>query len=57
MRPWQFRPPHRVEGVDLDYGVASLSAVDNLLARLRDERLSPEQVDETVFSFGAYSAR
>ena len=43
-----------VDGVELDYGVASLSTVDNILGRFHEEGVGPEQVAETIFSFGAY---
>jgi hypothetical protein len=43
-----------VEGILLDFDVASLSAVDGILGRFHDERLNRDQVGETVFSLGAY---
>jgi hypothetical protein len=43
-----------VDGFGLDYDVASLSLVDGILGRFHDEGLGPEQIGETVFSFGAY---
>lgn len=43
-----------VEGIVLDYQVASLETVDGILDGFHREQLTPEQVGETVFSLGAY---
>ena len=44
----------RVDGLDLDYSVATLAAVDDALDRFHREGLAPSKLGETVFSFGAY---
>lgn len=44
----------RVDGIALGYGVASLAFVERVLGRFQHEGLGPDQVGETMFSFGAY---
>lgn len=43
-----------VDAIELDYSVTSLEAVDRILARFHDQRLTPDQIGETVFAVGAY---
>jgi hypothetical protein len=43
-----------VEGIALDYQVSSLPSVDAILGRFHEQGLTPDQIGETVFSFGAY---
>jgi hypothetical protein len=43
-----------VSGVTLDYGPASLGAVDEIIERFRVDGLRPEQIGETLFGFGCY---
>jgi len=44
----------RIDGVELDYSPDSLRAVDDLIERFHAERLTPDQVGETLFGFGCY---
>jgi hypothetical protein len=44
----------RVDHIDLDFTANSLAAVDGTLGRFHDEGLTPSQIGETLFSFGAY---
>jgi hypothetical protein len=44
----------RVDGIELDYSVASLDEVDVILGRFHDEGLASSGIAETVFLFGAY---
>ena len=44
----------RIDGLDLDYTIATLAAVDTALGQFHSEGLDSSQVGETVFSFGAY---
>jgi hypothetical protein len=44
----------KVDGIELDYGVSSLTEVDRILGGFHDEGLGAEQIGETIFSFGAY---
>jgi hypothetical protein len=44
----------QVDGVELDYSVESLAQVDRILGRFRNERISTEQIAETIFGFGCY---
>jgi hypothetical protein len=43
-----------IDGLDLDYGVTSLGAVDRILGGFHDSNLDSSQVAETLFAFGAY---
>jgi hypothetical protein len=43
-----------VDGVKLDYSVASLAKVDNILESLRRDGTKANQVGETLFAFGCY---
>jgi hypothetical protein len=44
----------RVSGVELDYSVASLTAVDSLIAGFRAQGVTEERFAETLFGFGCY---
>jgi len=44
----------KVDGVSLDYSVASLQALDDIIERLRGEGVSAEQIGATLFAFGCY---
>ena len=44
----------RVDGVLLDGSEASIDLVDALLGAFRDDGTRPEQIAETLISFGAY---
>jgi hypothetical protein len=43
-----------VEGIELDFSPESLPEVDRIIGAFHAERLRPDQVGETVFSFGCY---
>jgi len=43
-----------LDGIDLDFSVASLKQVDQLIEKLRVEGASVEQVGETLVCFGCY---
>jgi hypothetical protein len=43
-----------VDGVELDYSVASLAKLDGILENLRREGVTSEEVGETLFAFGCY---
>jgi hypothetical protein len=43
-----------ISGVKLDYSVASLSSVDEIIEGLRQNGCTPDQVGETLFGFGCY---
>ncbi len=43
-----------VDGVNLDFTVASLAAVDQIIENFRSEGLAAEQIAETLFCFGCY---
>src|SRR5690348_1578432 len=43
-----------ISGVELDYSVASLDSVDEILEGLRQDGCTSEQVAETLFGFGCY---
>ena len=43
-----------ITGADLDYSVASLAAVDEILEGFRRDKLRSDQIAETLFSFGCY---
>ncbi len=43
-----------VDRVRLDYSVESLPDVDSILAALHADAVSPQQIGETLFAFGAY---
>jgi hypothetical protein len=43
-----------VSGVNLDFSVGSLAAVDQIIEKLRSEGLVAAQIAETLFSFGCY---
>jgi hypothetical protein len=44
----------KVSGIDLDYSVASLEAVDGILENFRRQRVKSDQIAETLFGFGCY---
>jgi hypothetical protein len=43
-----------ISGVDLDYSVVSLKAVDEIVEELRKEGCTSDQIAETLFGFGCY---
>jgi hypothetical protein len=43
-----------ISGVDLDYSVASLKAVDEIVEGLRQDGCTADQIGETLFGFGCY---
>jgi hypothetical protein len=47
-------PASEISGVDLDYSVASLEAVDDIVEMMRQEGCTSDQVAETLFGFGCY---
>ena len=51
---WFVQLAQSVEGVRLDYSVASLKAVDNILEKMRVQRLSLEQVYRVLVLAGCY---
>lgn len=42
----------KISGVVLDYSVASLQAVDDLVEQMRQDGCTPDQLAETLFGFG-----
>ncbi len=48
------RVAHNVSGVALDYSVASLKHVDDIIEGMRAEGCTSEQIAETLFGFGCY---
>jgi hypothetical protein len=42
------------EGVNLDYSVASLAAIDRIIGRFHDDGTKLEDAEGTIFSFGCY---
>jgi hypothetical protein len=44
----------KISGVQLDYSVASLQAVDDIIEGLRRDGCTSSQVGETLFGFGCY---
>ena len=44
----------RVDGIILDYSVASLQKLDGILGRFHTEGVSPESIAAKVFGFGCY---
>jgi len=47
-------PALEISGVKLDYSVASLKAVDRILAEMIQDGCTVEQIPETLFGFGCY---
>jgi hypothetical protein len=47
-------PAAEISGVDLDYSVASLQAVDDIVERMRQDGCTSDQLGETLFGFGCY---
>lgn len=43
-----------ISGVELDYSVASLEAVDEIVEGLRQDGCTSDQIAETLFGFGCY---
>lgn len=43
-----------ISSVDLDYSVASLKAVDDIIEEMRQDGCSSDQIAETLFGFGCY---
>jgi hypothetical protein len=43
-----------ISGVDLDYSVTSLQAVDDIVEGMRQDGCTSEQIGETLFGFGCY---
>lgn len=43
-----------VDSIELDYSPQSLKDVDGILGKFHSERLSPDQIGSTIFSFGCY---
>lgn len=43
-----------ISGVDLDYSVASLKAVDGIIEEMRQDGCTADQIAETLFGFGCY---
>jgi hypothetical protein len=48
------RVAQNVSGVTLDYSVASLQQVDDLIEGMKSEGCTSEQIAETLFGFGCY---
>ena len=44
----------QVDKIKLDYSAESLARVDEIMCRFHADRLGPEQIGSTVFSFGCY---
>lgn len=44
----------RIDGIELDYSVESLDAVEGLLGRFHGAGDDPQLMAETMFQFGAY---
>jgi hypothetical protein len=44
----------RIGGIELDYSIESLDAVERLLDRFHDAGDDPQRMAETMFQFGAY---
>ena len=44
----------QISGVQLDYSVASLKEVDDILEGFRKDKLRSTQIAETLFGFGCY---
>jgi hypothetical protein len=44
----------KISGVQLDYSVASLKAVDDIIEGMRKDGCTSQQVAETLFGFGCY---
>ena len=51
---WFVQLAQSVEGVHLDYSVASLRAVDEILEKMRAQRLRPDQVYRVLVLAGCY---
>lgn len=47
-------PAAEISGLELDYSVASLEAVDQIVEQLRQDGCTADQVGETLFGFGCY---
>lgn len=47
-------PAAEISGANLDYSVASLQAVDDIVEGLRQDGCTPDQIAETLFGFGCY---
>ncbi|MBL1175492.1 hypothetical protein [Pantanalinema sp. GBBB05] len=47
-------PAAEMSGANLDYSVASLQAVDDIIECMRQDGCTPDQVAETLFGFGCY---
>lgn len=43
-----------VDSIELDYSPQSLSKVDGIIGKFHSERLAPNQIGSTIFSFGCY---
>jgi hypothetical protein len=43
-----------VDAIDLDYSPKSLAQIDHIITRFHNEGLQPDQIGETVFTFGCY---
>jgi len=43
-----------ISGVDLDYSVASLKTVDNIVEGMRQDGCTSDQIAATLFGFGCY---
>ena len=43
-----------ISGVDLDYSVASLKAVDDIIEGMRQDGCTADQIGATLFGFGCY---
>lgn len=47
-------PAAEISGVDLDYSVASLEAVDNIIESMRQDGCTSDQVSGALWGFGCY---
>lgn len=47
-------PAAEISGANLDYSVASLQAVDDIIEHMQQDGCTPDQVAETLFGFGCY---
>lgn len=47
-------PAAEISGAALDFSVASINAVDNIIEDMRNDGCTPDQIGETLFGFGCY---
>jgi hypothetical protein len=47
-------PAAEISGVKLDYSVASLKSVDDIVEGMRQDGCTSDQIAETLFGFGCY---